>query len=128
MKKQEEIPVLSELYNPQDKWQQDRIARARVIMDRLNAMSDFDKSMLAFDLKNLDAEALEALHPDARDYFMFHLVIGSTPDPSMPPKYFDFPKEESLFVTLEALAGKDFFDVSTQTIAMDNQQSSDKTA
>ena len=126
--KKEEIPVLSELYNPEDKWQQGRIARARVIMDRLNAMSDFDKSMLAFDLKNLDAEALEAPHPDARDYSMFHLVIGSTPDSSTPPKYFDFPKGESLFETLEALAGKEFFDVSTRTVTIDQPKASDKAA
>ncbi|KND52131.1 MAG: hypothetical protein AB198_02395 [Parcubacteria bacterium C7867-003] len=42
------------------------------------------------------ANKLKEKYPDHLDYELFHFLVGSTIRPETPPKYFDFPGEDSI--------------------------------
>ena len=111
-----EIPpaVTPEVYDPESPSQQAKIARASMLLGRLQALADFEEMLGAHDWAAINAQAIEASHPtDAHDYYMFHLINGSGPKTT--PKYFDFPGDESILRALEALAGKDMYGVAPET-------------
>ena len=62
------------------------------------------KYLKRFDVAGYDRlrdflENIEARHPNARDYIVFHVVSGSTPPREC--THFDFPEDDSALVWIE---------------------------
>lgn len=62
-----------------------KYARANTPQKRLRWFTDMPRF----------AKSLEARHPDARNYRLFHLLIDSTPSPGT-ITHFDFPGDDSI--------------------------------
>ena len=80
-------------------------AMAEAVKKKLNFLYSLDvKVMMEIYNKIYDlANQLQMKYPDARKYYLFHIIIGSTPERKNCSAGFDFPGEDSIVKHLDDL-------------------------